>query len=178
MKWIKLASVCLLAAGVAVAEDRIEHVIPSVTNNLTLTWEWQPEFLFGISADANGSVTGTASGWYDEGTSISNNAVANQHYQFAGWTGAPAGMENANPLTFTLDEPYTNIVATFSLKSYTLTVVSDFPDWDLTNIGAPDPGTQAYPALSTATQTVDRIVVAPANPNRRLRHKAVKVENE
>ena len=176
MKRIGVLGVCLLVAGMAMAEDRVEHVIESMTNSVTLTWEWQPEFLLGISAGANGNVTGTDSGWYDAGAAVSNNAVANEHYQFSGWTGAPTGKENANPLTFAIDAPYTNIVATFSLKDYTLTVVSEYPDWDMTNVGAPDPGTRAYQALSTATQSVDRIVVDPANPGRRLRHKAVTVE--
>ena len=176
MKRLSVWGVCLLVAGVAMAEDRVEHVIESMTNSVTLTWEWQPEYLLGISAGANGSVTGTESGWYDAGTAVSNNAVANEHYQFAGWTGAPDGKANANPLTFTLDAPYTNIVASFSLKNYTLTVVSEYPDWEMTNVGAPAPGSGAFQALGTVTQSVDRVVLDPANPGRRLRATGASVE--
>ena len=46
---------------------------------------------------------------------------ADATYEFTGWTGAPSGKEQANPLTLTMDAAKT-IAATFAKKSYTLTV--------------------------------------------------------
>ena len=46
---------------------------------------------------------------------------ADATYEFTGWTGAPSGKENTNPLTLTMDGAKT-IAATFAKKTYTLTV--------------------------------------------------------
>ena len=118
---------------------------------------------------------GTANGWYDEGTAISNAATADEHYEFSGWTGAPAGQEMANPLIFALDGPYTNVAATFALKSYQVQIVSTHPWFGEQAIGNPA-GAGSYPALSAVTTSVDRIVVDPENPGRRLRFTGATVE--
>ncbi|NCC93548.1 MAG: hypothetical protein EOM10_09745 [Opitutae bacterium] len=157
-----------LAAAAAQGQDREEYPIASLTNNVVVTADWAAQYALGVSAGANGSVEGTADGWHDAGTAISNRAVADAHYQFAGWQNGPAGMENDNPLLFALDGPYTNVTATFALVDYEVQIVSTHPWFGADPVGNPA-GAGSYPAFSAVTASVDRIVVDPANPGRRLR---------
>jgi len=163
----------LLATG-ARGQEREDYPIASLTNNVALEVDWQDEFAYGVSAGANGSVEGTASGWLDGGTAISNSATADEHYQFAGWENGPAGQELDNPLLFALDGPYTNVTATFALTNYTVGIASTHPWFGTETIGNPA-GAGSYPAFSTVTASVDRIVLDPENPGRRLRVKEIRV---
>ena len=127
----------------------------------------------------NGSITNTP--FFYEGSNTTFYIEADQHYRISDIkinnTSIGSIPHNLSQTNYVWQVPASGLIeAEFVLKDYTLTVVSEYPDWDMTNVGAPDPGTLAYQALSTATQSVDRIVVDPANPGRRLRHKAVTVE--
>ncbi len=164
-----------LLAAAAQGQDREEYPIASLTNNTLVTFDWAEQYAFGTSAGAGGSVAGTANGWYDEGTAISNVATAEAHYEFSGWTGAPTGQEMANPLVFALDGAYTNVAATFALKSYQVQIVSTHPWFGTNAIGNPA-GAGSYAAFSAVTASVDRIVVDPGNPGRRLRFTGATVE--
>lgn len=170
--WVVLVAGVLLSGAHAIAADREQYVISSLTNNAMVVVGWQEQYAYGVSAGPGGSVQGTTNDWYDSGTAISNKAVANLHYQFTHWTGAPAGKENENPLMFSLTNAYTNVAAVFSLVDYSVGVTSKYTNWfGETTIGNPA-GAGNYPALSTVTVSVDRIVVDPGNPGRRLRYKA------
>jgi hypothetical protein len=170
-----LSALCLLWASAAWAQEREEYVVASLTNNLAVTVDWMEQYAYGTAAGAGGSVGGTANGWYDEGTAISNAATADEHYEFSGWTGAPAGQELENPLVFALDGSYTNVTATFALKNYQVQIVSTHPWFGAATIGNPA-GAGSYPALSAVTASVDRIVVDPGNPGRRLRFTGAREE--
>lgn len=163
--------VCVLGllAAAARGQEREEYPIASLTNNVRVNMEWTAQFAYAAAAGAHGSVEGTTNDWYDSGTSISNQAVADLHYQFTGWTGVPTGQENNNPLLFTLDGPYTNVTATFGLVDYGVEVVSAYSNWFGTNVIGNPAGAGSYAAFSSVTVSVDRIVVDPENPGRRLR---------
>ncbi len=109
------AAVLLFFAAAARAQDRAEHVIAPLTNNATVVAEWQAEFAYGTSAGPGGTVEGTASGWHEAGTVVSNVAIPYRRCIFMGWANVPAGMEQANPLSFALDGPYTNVTAQFAI---------------------------------------------------------------
>lgn len=102
------------------AQDRTNHVIASLTGAVEVVVAWTGQFLYAVSAGPGGSVAGTPGGWYDAGTLISNQAVAEAHRHFAGWTGAPAGRENDNPLVFALDDASTNLMAHFGTNTAAL----------------------------------------------------------
>jgi hypothetical protein len=175
--WAKRVGAVALLAGLAATSARAErtNVVVVVTNNVVLEWLWTTQYVHGVSAGAGGSVEGTAGGWLDAGTAVSNRAVADPHYRFAGWQNGPAGMENDNPLLFALDGPYENVTATFALVDYAVEVVSTHPWFGEETIGNPS-GAGSWPAFSTVTASVDRIVVDPENPGRRLRVKEIRVE--
>ena len=75
-----------------------------------------------ITTPTNGSVTKSPDkAKYTHGETVTLTATADATYDFTGWTGAPSGKENTNPLTLTMDAAKT-IAATFAKKTYTLTV--------------------------------------------------------
>lgn len=173
---LALALALALVCSAAFAQDREQFVISSLTNSATVVVGWQEQYEYGVAAGSGGSVQGTTNDWYDSGTAISNQAVANLHYQFTHWTGAPAGKETENPLMFSLTNAYTNVAAVFGLVDYSVGVTSKYTNWfGEAAIGNPA-GAGNFQALSTVTVSVDRIVIDPENPGRRLRVKSVSVE--
>lgn len=106
-----------LACSAACAQDRVEVVIDSLTNDTAVVVDWQPQYPYEVSSGPGGMVSGTASGWLDADVAISNRAIPNNHYHFVGWSGVPTGKENENPVIFSLDKAYTNVVASFGLNS-------------------------------------------------------------
>ena len=78
--------------------------------------------LYTITTNVNDPIMGSVSGnlgTYEDGASAELTAVANEHYEFTGWTGDVTSTEN--PLTVTVDGDK-NITANFAKKQYTLTV--------------------------------------------------------
>lgn len=65
-----------------------------------------------------GSITGNL-GTYEAGASAKLTAVANEHYEFTGWTGDVTSTDN--PLTVAVNSDMT-ITANFAKKQYTLTI--------------------------------------------------------
>ena len=110
-----LAMVLAFLCFPALAQDREEVVWASLTNHAAAVVEWQPAYAFAVAAGPGGSVEGTANGWHDEGTTVSNRAVAADACAFAGWLNAPEGLEMDNPLVFALDGPWTNLLASFAV---------------------------------------------------------------
>jgi hypothetical protein len=73
----------------------------------TLTWQWAMQHLLASTALANGQITGTT-GWITRATHVELTAAPAAYYAFSHWSGnVPAGQTNANPLAFTMDQPYT-----------------------------------------------------------------------
>jgi len=76
----------------------------TVTNNAVLAWLWSTNVLFTRAAGANGSITGTETGYVAINDVVNVTAVPGGGYLFKGWSGAvPSGQTNDNPLALTLD---------------------------------------------------------------------------
>jgi len=76
-----------------------------------------PTYTFDVSATTGGSVSGTNSGTYDENTSISVTAEANEGYTFDGWFNASTLVSSDSTYTFALTAN-TTITAQFSVTVY------------------------------------------------------------
>ncbi len=105
----------LLVVTAAPAQDRAEHVIPSLTNSATLTAVWTEQVAYGVSATPGGRAEGTSNGWYEVGTVVSNRAVAYPGCGFTGWQNVPAGLETNETIVFALESAWTNARATFAV---------------------------------------------------------------
>jgi len=80
-------------------------VVTSVTEDSSLTWTWETQYLLDTSAGPNGLVA-PADGWYAEGSAVTVTAVPDAGYEFDCWVGyVPEGMEETNPLELTMDIP-------------------------------------------------------------------------
>ncbi len=102
----------LLCPFAARAQDRVEHVIPAITNHTTLTWEWQPQYRVAPAIDGHGAIDGLpADLWADEGP-LALEALPDAYHQFDGWTGDTN--TTANPLHLHIGHPVTNLTAHFS----------------------------------------------------------------
>lgn len=109
------------------------NVVLTLTNNAVLTWQWVTNVQFTRAAGPGGSVTGSASGWYALGGSVTVTAVPDASYQFAGWTGAvPAAQTNSADLALLLDQAR-NITANFRLEDPGPAAVAITNDAQLSN---------------------------------------------
>jgi len=76
----------------------------SITENSTLTWQFQKQYLLMLQASSNAQIVG-ASGWVDEGETVSLSATVAPHYHFAGWSGdIPPDQVMDMPLVLTMDQ--------------------------------------------------------------------------
>ena len=95
------------------------------TNGATLTWQWGTNYMLNASASTNGSVTGSANGFYVAGSAVVVTSVPSLGYHFAGWTGNVSGPTNAMVQTLTMGQART-VVAHFTLEqTMLLTIVSE-----------------------------------------------------
>ena len=78
-------------------------------------------FLISVDSQDGGTVS-TSGGEYEEGSTLTIEAVPDQGFDFAGWTGGASG--DTNPLTITVGTN-ANITATFVRSKYNLTVTVD-----------------------------------------------------
>jgi len=78
-------------------------------------------FLISVDAQDGGTVS-TSGGEYEEGSTLTIEAVPDEGFDFAGWTGGASG--DTNPLTITVGTN-ANITATFVRSKYNLTVTVD-----------------------------------------------------
>jgi hypothetical protein len=96
--------------------DRAEVVIPFLSNSTTVAFAWTNQYLYGVYANSSGgTIEGTASGWQDGGTVVSNWAVPYRRCAFLGWENVPAGLEGNPELTFALEDAWTNATALFAI---------------------------------------------------------------
>lgn len=75
-----------------------------VTNDVTLTWQWQLEYQFIVTSAGNGTIRQNA-GWVEAGGEAVAEAIPAAGYVFARWLGALPGEATNNPLVRVLDGP-------------------------------------------------------------------------
>ena len=90
----------------------------NITNDSTVTWLWNTNYMLNVSLSGSGSVNVT-NGWKTAGTNISVQANPGDGYHFASWTGDTN--TSANPLNLTMNRGYA-ITGTFEINMYTITV--------------------------------------------------------
>jgi len=98
-----------------VNSNSTETNVVNVTDDSTLTWNWEKQYFFNANSTQNGAISGSTNGWYSENSTNLIEAVPNKGSYFSGWSGSdvPPGSETNNPLEVILDSPKTNIVANF-----------------------------------------------------------------
>ncbi|MEI8242801.1 MAG: Ig-like domain-containing protein [bacterium] len=109
-------------AGNAYAPASPTHVTLTLTNDATLTWSWQTQYLLTTATNGPGSVT--AGGWCISGSNVSLVATPGAHAHAAGWSGDTSGCLIAGS---TLAAPMTQaraITALFAIDTQTLSVTS------------------------------------------------------
>jgi len=107
------------------------QVVFTISNASTVTWHFAQQYELaldtvsdGTTSGMPGSITGSSTGWYASGSSITLTAAPLPEFRFAGWFGdVPTAMTNQNPLTLSMSQRRT-IFARFARKQYTLEVVS------------------------------------------------------
>jgi hypothetical protein len=112
-----VAGAILALTSLASAGERITNVVENIAKDTVLEGEWQSQSLITPSTLGNGHVTNynqNSDNWYDDGTSLTLEAVPNLYHQFDGWTGQTN--ISVNPLELIINEPLTNLVANFSPK--------------------------------------------------------------
>ena len=89
---------CVPSTGATLSIDVL------MTNNSSITWQWKRQYLLSATGGVNGSVTPT-SVWHDNGETATVLAIADNGYQFSGWSGDVGFADtNQNPLTLTMDQ--------------------------------------------------------------------------
>ncbi len=103
-----------LTGGHVPAQGTEEVMSYLVSNDAVLTWLWRTNYLLEAAADAGGQVVGSVPGWIAKDSPVSIQAVADEGFGFAGWTGEvePAQALD-NPLEWSLDAPRA-VTATFA----------------------------------------------------------------
>ena len=98
---------------------------PSGSDPKSYVWIKLGSYTLSVNAGTGGSVSGTASGVYTEGTAISVTAVPNSGYRFTGWTvnGITLGSSTVNPAAFNMPTNAVTMTANFE-EIFTLTVIN------------------------------------------------------
>ncbi|MFC2157743.1 SBBP repeat-containing protein [Acidobacteriota bacterium] len=127
--------------------DAVRNPLPLIMDqDRTITAHFKKRYTLKTSAGTGGSVTpapGTYS--YNAGTQVSLSAIPQNGYMFSGWTGdVPAGQENANPLSVTMNQNR-SIKAHFVLQR-TLIITAG-----ANGTTSPVPGTYTYQDGETVT---------------------------
>ncbi len=157
---VALAATAALVLGIGYARAEETNVAVTVTNDMTLTWNWATQHMFKVESAIGGTTTGTADDWYDKGTMVNQQANENTHYSFVEWEGVPSGKENDNPVSFALEQAYTNVTPVFALDQHLLTVNSAH--------GVPNPGTTNVAYGTVVTQAIEKIVGGAAGTRYRV----------
>lgn len=99
------------------------NVTLTLTNNATLTWQWQLRYWLTVLTNGNGSAT-AANGWYASGSNAVLTATAAPNWRFAGWGGDTNGCVTAgNVITASMTRART-LIANFMPDTYTVTFAS------------------------------------------------------
>jgi uncharacterized repeat protein (TIGR02543 family) len=115
--------------------------MPASAVTLTAVFQQIPTYSFTVSAGSGGTVSGTPSGSYPAGTSISVTANPNSGYQFSSWSGSGYSCGTNNPCSFSMPANAVTLTANFTPQ----------PNLVITSFTVPDgnPG-----AAGTASVTV------------------------
>ena len=96
----------------------------TITEDSTITWQWQTNFYLDTEINGAGTVDTTDS-WYETGEEVLITASNGQYYSLAGWNGDTAGCTPAgDTLTVPMDQPR-QITADFSENLAT----NQTPEW-------------------------------------------------
>jgi len=104
------------------------NVTLTLTNDATLTWQWQTNVSLACTAGPNGTLGGSSNGWYPLGGGVTITAKPAPYYHFASWTGTVTSANN--PLLLTMDQAHV-IVALFAENLAT----NRTPEWWLAQYG-------------------------------------------
>jgi len=100
----------------------------TITNDSSITWNWETQYFFSVSAGFGGSVLGDPTGWYPLGETMTVTGVPNVYHSWLRWTGSVD--TTANPLTLT-NNSVLSVSATFEEHLAT----NDTPKWWLAQFG-------------------------------------------
>ncbi len=148
------------ALGTLISNDVGTQAVFTAQANVTLTWLWTNQYLLAVSAGKNGSVnSNTVNGWYTNGTGVSGiEATADPGYGFIAWVGAsvPAGQAAVNPLTVTLNQARTNLMASFVSLVGETKAWNGVGNWTSQTNWTPEgmPGPNDWAVLQTGTSTL------------------------
>jgi len=96
------------------------NVVVTITNDSTLTWNWQPEYYYiTIVSGPNGFAGGT-SGWYMAETQITNVVAPSNGYHFTTWTGDVPPADATNTTLVLAVDKARSITANFSINMYNI----------------------------------------------------------
>ena len=99
-------------------QDTPTNLTMTITNDVTIVWQWTTNYWLAPFAGANGSVNVTP-GWRAAGATTTITATADTYYHFTNWTGdVSGGQETQNPLDLIMVAPK-SIEAHFSLNMTT-----------------------------------------------------------
>jgi len=155
--------VCTAAqvTGNAFTQVSPTNVTLTLTNDATLSWQWQTNYWLSTGTNGNGTVT-AADGWYAAGASTTLTATATEHWHFCRWEGATNG---CGPAGSVITVPMTrarSMTAVFEVDRFTLTVNTPH--------GTAVPGSVTnVPYGDTVRQTLSTPGVVSTNAGERFR---------
>lgn len=77
----------------------------TITNDSTITWNWQKQFYLNGAGDASSGSVNITNAWYDDGSQVTLVATPAAYFHFSHWEG---GLTNTNAsLVITVDRPIT-----------------------------------------------------------------------
>ena len=138
--------------------DPVTNIEMTVTNDCNVNWNWATQYMVrATSANlAKGTVSGNTNDWTDLGSNATINVSPALYYHFVNWSNGPAGKSTDNPLTFSADAAYTNVIANFGIDTKNVTVSTPY--------GTAVPGNQTVDYGTTITQRIDNIAPVETTP--------------
>jgi len=135
-----------------------------VTQDSTITWVWQTQYQLTTSVQpvGGGTVTPGSGSWYNAGTVVVCNAIANLGYGWVGWTGDWSGTERPRNLSMTGPK---SITANFIRPTITVSNIDD--TGAPVGYGSPSPqvGTTPYNYGQSVTCSVTSPFYVPTPTN-------------
>ncbi len=93
------------------------NVAITITNNSSITWQWQTNYWLATNVNGYGSI-GVTNGWYTAGSNVMITTMPSNGYHFVDWTGDITSTDN--PLNLLMNQPY-SITANFAINMYDIT---------------------------------------------------------
>jgi hypothetical protein len=94
----------------------------NLTNDSTVSWLWQTNYLLTATASAQGGTVNPPDSWHTIGSTATVTASPAPYYTFAGWTGDTQGNTNNPTMTLTMNSP-----ATITANFYAELATNDTP---------------------------------------------------